>query len=391
MVQVLRKHDTSLFARYVRPSVQLLLDAPIAAFIDAGIWCVSELKEIGGFELTDLFCRAFKNLGHAAMPIRDIARRTLPVADLLEHHFDQLVKVTAAYATSSDPEVRESVCKALQIAAKSHPLPREIAEVAQALSADEAEGVRAAALDLFRAILDEAIVGRVPGMVRGIVVSDGEDGVAALKLMKLGVLRHRDAVAEGLCRFAPVLAFHSIASLNPAVVTGAQLLLVALAAAETEVDEALGGQFAEIDIDSAGVEDFEELMEAADGNGNAAATMLQCVVGRFCEDLGVESIEELLAEEGATAAELLAEVAHAPKNVRKVAALLAKAGELEAEAIGKVLQATVDLLADESVDLEEKKPILLGLDGLRRVAELHLPDATPISTTHLQEGFAKGL
>jgi hypothetical protein len=240
-------------------------------------------------------------------------------------------------------------------------------------------------------MLDEETAGRVPELVRTIVVNDGEDGVAALRLMKWGVLRHRDAVAEGLFRFAPVLAFHSIASLNPAVATGAQLLLVALAAAETEVDESLGEQFAGIDIDSAGAEDFEELMEAADGNANAAATMLQCVVGRFCQDLGVESIEELLAEEQATAAELLAEVELAPKNVKKLAALLARAGALEPKAIVRVLQATVDLLADEGVELEEKKPILLGLDGLRTVGELHLPDATPISTTHLQEGFAKGL
>jgi hypothetical protein len=57
--------------------------------------------------------------------------------------------------------------------------------------------------------------------------------------------------------------------------------LVALAAPNTDVDEALTEQFVAIGIDSAGVEDFEELMEAA-------ATMLQCVAGRFCRYLGVE-------------------------------------------------------------------------------------------------------
>jgi hypothetical protein len=325
------------------------------------------------------------------MPIRDIARRTVPVADLIEHHFDQLVTTTAAFATSPDPEVRESVCKALQIVVKYRPLPPEAARVAQTLSEDGAEGVRAAALDLFRLMLDGEIAARVPDLVRAVVVNDGEDGLAALKLMKWGVLRHRDQVAGRLSRFAPVLAFHSIASLNPAVATAAQLLLVALASSDTDVDETLGEQFVAIDIDSAGVEDFEELMEAADGNATAAATMLQCVVGRFCQELGVESIDELLADEEVTAAELLAEVTRAPKNVRRVTALLARACELEADAIATVLQATADLLADEGVELEEKKPILLGLDGLRRVAELHLPDATPISTTHLQEGFAKGL
>jgi hypothetical protein len=52
------------------------------------------------------------------MPIRDIARRTVPVADLIEHHFDQLVTTTVSFATSPDPELRESVCKALQIVVK---------------------------------------------------------------------------------------------------------------------------------------------------------------------------------------------------------------------------------------------------------------------------------
>jgi hypothetical protein len=70
---------------------------------------------------------------------------------------------------------------------------------------------------------------------------------------------------------------------------------------------------------------------------------------------------------------------HAPQNLRKVGTLLAKA----AEAIATVLQATVDLLDGEGVDLEEKKPMLLGLDGLR------LAEATSISTTLCRKGSQK--
>jgi hypothetical protein len=155
-----------------------------------------------------------------------------------------------------------------------------------------------------------------------------------------------------------------------------------LAADRIERDEALLAQFAEIDVDSAGPEDFGDLVAASEGNASAPASLLHAVVRRFSEDLGVESVEGLIGD-------LDAEVdALAPGEegfALKVAAALAKGPELEEVQLAKVLQMAVDFLADESTDSDDKKPIVLALDALRRARSLHIPDPTPIPTTHFQE------
>jgi hypothetical protein len=113
--------------------------------------------------------------------------------------------------------------------------------------------------------------------------------------------------------------------------------------------------------------------------------MLHAVVARVAAEIGVGSSGERSADEDADVAALLEAGAAAERLARRVAAALAGAAELDGERLARLLQLAVDVCASESVDGDEKKPVLLALDALRRVRPLHLPDPTPISTTHLQE------
>jgi hypothetical protein len=71
--------------------VELLLDSPVAAFIDAGLGCIVELKEIGEFDLTTFCLKEFKNLRHPSFGIADLTRRTIPVNQFIAKHFDSLI------------------------------------------------------------------------------------------------------------------------------------------------------------------------------------------------------------------------------------------------------------------------------------------------------------
>jgi hypothetical protein len=71
--------------------------------------------------------------------------------------------------------------------------------------------------------------------------------------------------------------------------------------------------------------------------------------------------------------------------VKKLTAALAKANDLSADKVEKLLQIAVDFYADENIDSDEKKLLLIALDSIRCIKPLHYPDLTSVSTTHHQE------
>ena len=75
--------------------------------------------------------------------------------------------------------------------------------------------------------------------------------------------------------------------------------------------------------------------------------------------------------------------------VNKLCLVMAKYETMAEEQMSKMLQVLADTFTDETMDWEEKKPLLLALDMMRKKVQFVVPDPTPMSTTHLQEGFAK--
>ena len=74
---------------------------------------------------------------------------------------------------------------------------------------------------------------------------------------------------------------------------------------------------------------------------------------------------------------------------------MTKASELSKEQIEKVLQVLADTFADEAIEIEDKQPLLIALDEMRKLPlfagenRINIPDPTPISLSHHTETFAK--
>lgn len=401
LTEILVMHDKSLFEKYVHDAVMFLLEAPVALYIAGGMDCVRKLKALGGFPLDDMYLASFKNLGHASGPISDLARRTVPVALLVEKSFEELIKVLIKFGTSTDVEVRESVCKSLSMVSKmtDKGLPQSVVDLAESLAADSNENVAAAALDVLGCALNEERAKKVPELVKGILYSDMDTAiVAAVKLVKASIVLYREAVASTVHALAPILAFHAATSFTPAVSTLAQQLLVILARDKDEFDDEL---VEKIPFDGSW-EDVESMLEEGDHDvSKMPASVLRALITRFCEDLSVESPEEILDEIGnkdMTADQLIAYLCSEEKAeiVGNLARLILISETLTPEQLSRTLQILADVFADETIDFDSKKPLLLALDRMRKKPEFagdkffSIPDPTPISVTHHQEGFAKG-
>ncbi|KAH0786488.1 hypothetical protein GPJ56_009559 [Histomonas meleagridis] len=402
LVKLLYKHDPALYERYVHPSVQYLLDSPVAALIDAGVICLAELKGMNKFDIEDLYLSAFKDIFHASFPIRDLSRRTIPADDLIQNRVDELIEILAKYAKSVDSEVRESVCKALQTVKKNNAnvkFNENVMELIEEMIKDENENVIAAALDLYRLTVTPETVSKIPEIVRSILTSDGDESLsAAIRLVKSSVELFRDLIINKIYLLSPILAFHAITSMSPNVSTTAQQLLILLASDTKEFDEELIENFKQLDIDCIGPDELDEIIDTCNGNANAPASMLKVLIERFCEDLGVESIEEVMStlnENDESNEEIIKYILSGQKEeiVNKLAFILTKATELTDEEFEKVMQVLVDVYADEQIDFESKRPLLFALNELRLnpkfKGKLKIPEPTPFSTTHASETFAK--
>lgn len=402
LTQIIRCNGLSFYEKYVHKVVQYLLDSPVAALLDAGVICVAELISIGGIDVHDLLLRTFKNICHASFPISDMARRIVPAKQLVEKSFDELVDILVGFGQSSESDVRESVCKALQMVSRmsDKPMPHSVYELATQLADDSSETVAAAALDVLRYALDAENATSVPQLVQTIISADGDDNVvAALRLLKSALQLYRDAVIADVYRLAPLLAFHAVSSMSPVVQGTAQQLLIIMAANKTEEDPSLFDSFSQIDLDSIGPDELDEIVEGCEGNDKAPATMLHSVIERFVLDLGGESAEELLnqyvSEEGEFNINTLTEAIFAGERneiINKLSIALKIASEMNPEQYKKIMQLVADVFTDEAVD--EKRPLLLGLDAMRRDphfidGNLNIPDPTPKSRTHDNETFSK--
>ena len=405
LVQVIRCHDRSLFEKYILPTVQYLLDAPVAPLIDAGLMCLSELKAIGGFELKDLYMRAFKNICHASFPIRDLARRTVPAAQLVETSFKELINTLAKYASSSDAEVKESTCKAIQMISgmTKEALPESVVQLAEQLASDDNENVAAAALDVLRCALNTQNVTKVPQLTKTILSSSDTDDaiVAALRLLKSALGLFRSSVIGDMYELCPLLAFHTLSSMSPLISTGAQQLLILIAGDHQETDEEVVKELSEIDFDSVDISELDDLVEKCSSNEKAASSILKVIVEKYCENLGgndpKEIIQNLQEGDEDSIPELIEFVCNEEKAkvIAKLALLLTKAGSLDKEQVTKVLQILADVFADEGIEIEDKQPLLLALDEMRKIPgfsgenRITIPDPTPISLSHHTETFAK--
>ena len=395
LVKVLKAHSIDLYEKYIHSVVVSLLKNPVAALLDGGVISAAELSHKEGIDTTDLLILMFKNVCHTSFPIKDLARRTVDVRKLVSEQFDGLLSTLLEFSESEDAEVRECVAKALQLVKKNTDceIPHAVTECALALAGDSNEAVQAAAVDLLRVILTEESVEVVPELVCSLLSSESEDAaVAAMKLLKTALEQHRDAIAATVNAVSPLLAFHALSPISsPVVGAAAQQLLAILASSNTESDEEIRAAFDEIDIEEADSSEFEELVcESADRSA-AASTLLQAVLDRFLEELGAESVEEVL--EGLTttlngneAADAI-NLADKEASVHAVAAAALKIAEMDAARAAKTLQALADVYADES--LTEKQSLLFVLDHLRKQGELKIPDPTPFSLSHDSETFSK--
>lgn len=408
LVQVLRQHDISLYDKYVKPVIKYLLSSPVAALIDAGVMCLSVLQSLNSpkeqFNLTELYLQAFKNICHASFPIRDLARRTIPAAKLVQESFNELVQTLVTFGSSVDPEVRESVCKSIQMVSgmTKEQLPQSVIDLAENLAKDDNESVAASALDVLRCALDAKSVTKVPTLVKDVLSGDSDDAIcAAIRLLKASLVLYRNSVIDDIYSISPLLAFHTLASMAPSVSTSAQQLLIMIAGDEQETDESLVDEVAGIDFDSIDVTELDETVEKCQSNKKAPNSMLKVIIDKYCDNLGGKTTKEIIQDfqdqDQSSVQELIEYVCGEEKAdvIAKLALLLTKAGELSKEQVNKVLQVLADTFADEAIEIEDKQPLLLALDEMRKLPNfagenrINIPDPTPISLSHHTETFAK--
>lgn len=403
LVSILRKHDKSFYEKYVHSSVRYLLQHPVAALIDAGVICTAELKEIGGFEIEDLYVLCFKNIFHASFPIRDLARRTVPSERIINEKLDELISVLKEFTKSSEPDVRESVCKAFQSIKniKSEiQYTDDIIDLLNELMSDSNDCVSVAAIDAFRLSLTNENVSRIPEIVKDILEGDSDDPIAAaIHLLKTAIELFKEDIIKELYVFVPVLVFHAITSFSPAVSTTAQQLLAIMANDKQEIDENLYNKFMEIDIDSISADELNEVNEICIENEKAPATLIKALTERFIEDLGIESADEYLSNlnsDDETVEDILNKILNGEKDeiVENLCYVITKAEQVPNDKFEKFIQILSDVYADEQIEFESKKPLFFALNVLRtnplfKGDKFRIPDPTPYSTTHASETFAK--
>ena len=392
-----------IFKTYVLPVIESFLDSPYATLLDAGVICISKLQNFDtSLDIENLLIKAFKNVCHASFPIRDLAARVIPTERLVNESKDAILDTLITYGKSEDDDVRESVCKALQIVARlSGNLPESALEMAIELSRDSSEPVSTAAIDAIRLSLATFDTTKVSEIVRVALEGDGDESlVAALKLLKHTLAgkvnifdkETDDTILDDMLALTPLLAFQAISSMSPGVQGAAQQLLIQMSGPNEEIDEELLQDFMEIDPDSASPEDYEDLIEKCRGNQKAPSSFLSAVVGRLGED--AESSQDALDQLQNEPDDLIKALEEAEKaeSVLIASKLLPLADKLNDEKRKVLLQKVADLYADENV--AEKVPLLIGLDVMRRLPifagkQNVVPDPTPVSTSHLNEGFAK--
>ena len=403
LVSILWKHDKSFYEKYVHASVKYLLQHPVAALIDAGVICTAELKEIGGFDIEDLYILCFKNIFHASFPIRDLARRTVPSEKIINEKLDDLISVLKEFIKSSEPDVRESVCKAFQAIKNIKTeikFTDDIIDLLNDLMSDSNDCVSVAAIDAFRLSLTNENIYRVPEIVKNILEGDSDDPIAAvIHLLKTSVELFKDDIIKKLYVFVPVLVFHAITSFSPNVSTTAQQLLTLLANDKQEIDENLYNKFKEIDIDSISPDELEEINEISNENEKAPATLIKVLTERFGEDLGIDSVDDYLSELSCNeenVEEIVDKIFNGERDeiIDKLCYVLTKIEEVPKDKLNKFMQILADVYADEQIEFESKKPLFFALNVMRtkpifKGDKLRIPDPTPYSTTHASETFAK--
>ena len=189
--------------------------------------------------------------------------------------------------------------------------------------------------------------------------------------------------------------------MSPLIYTGAQQLLILIAGDHQETDEDVVKELSEIDFDSVDISELDDLVEKCSSNEKAASSILKVIVEKYCENLGgndpKEIIQNLQEGDEDSIPELIEFVCNEEKAkvIAKLALLLTKAGSLDKEQVTKVLQILADVFADEGIEIEDKQPLLLALDEMRKIPgfsgenRITIPDPTPISLSHHTETFAK--
>ena len=385
LVKILRLHSKDLYEKYVHKEVVKLLRSPIAALLDGGVICTAELKKLG-FDVTDLILLMFKDICHSSFPIRDLARRTINVEQVIDEHFDELLETIYSFAENEDNEIRECVAKALQLICQTtkKELPDSITQQGINLAQDSVDTVQAAAADLLRACLTADSAAIVTELVMPFLNGDSDDAtLAAIRLLKAAVTRFPDAV-QSIAAPSPILAFLSLSSMSsPVVAAAAQQLLFQIAGQESNIDEDVLQRFTDIDPEAADVSEYEDLVAEAAENPALAATFLSAVLQKYAEE--IDPVEALGTLPVVSVAEL--DLKNKEKAVEQVSYLISHIDELSADDEKHALQALADVFADEAI--EDKKLLLMALESIRTSKKINIPDPTPFSLSHDSETFAK--
>lgn len=389
LVKLLRLHDEDhhLFDEKVHDLVEEFLRSPIAAILDGGVICTAELKKLK-YDITDLLLLCFKNICHSSFPIRDLARRTISVHEMVNEHFEDLLQAIFSFADNEDAEIRECVAKALQLVAQHAKveLPDEVTQCGLSLAQDEVDAVKAAALDLVRQVLTEESAAVVTDLVLSTMTGESEEAtLASIKLLKTAHNKFH-AQTPKITAPAPVLAFLSLSSMSsPVVAAAAQQLLFSLSGQHEDVDDDVLQAFNDIDFEAAESTDYEELVDQSGKTPELAATFLRAVVENFKKEFGEEEENPLDSLEEVALKDI--NLADKAAIVQQVAYLVLNIAKFQGEDRKKILQALADVFADEAI--EDKKLLLLALDRIRCSEKIDIPDPTPFSLSHDSETFAK--
>jgi hypothetical protein len=383
LVKILRLHDHALYKKYIHGKVVEFLRSPVAALLDGGVICTAELKQ-RGIPVTDLILLMFKDICHTSFPIRDLARRTINVKEVVSNNLEELINTILSFAGSEDNEVRECTAKALQLVATNtniEELPDSVTECGIKLAQDPVDTVQAAAVELIRVCLTADSAAIAIELVMPLLDGESEEAtLAAIRLLKDAIRKFPESV-NGIAAPSPILAFLSLSSMSsPVISAAAQQLLFMIAGQEAEVDEDVIDRFNDIDAESADVSEYEEFVGEALENPALAATFLAAVLRRFSEEID-QSLEELPVIK---LSEL--DLSNKETSVKQISYIIKHIDELNAEEEKKALQALADVFADEAI--EDKKLLLLALESIRCIRKIEIPDPTPFSLAHDSETFA---
>jgi len=326
----------------------------------------------------------FKDICHSSFPIRDLARRTINVDEVVNNNLEKLIETILSFAESEDDEVRECTAKALQLVAthSKTDLPDEVVQCGINLAQDSVDTVQAAAADLIRACLNDEVAPIVIELAMTFLNGESEDStLAAIRLIKDAIKKFPEAV-NGKAAPAPILAFLALSSMSsPVVSAAAQQLLFLIAGQDEDINEDILDRFNDIDFESADVSEYEELVGEAGQDPSLGATFLAAVLHHF-EEEAEKQIEELPAVK---VSEL--DLSDKENAVEQVSYLISHLNDLNEEEEKKAMQALADVFADEAI--EDKKLLLLALESIRCGKKIDIPDPTPFSLALDSETFAK--